>query len=67
VPSAGDVNVLLFGIDKDLLQVYDMSGRLIQQVPVINNSQQKITGLRPGQYIIKLAGQQDLIQKIIIQ
>jgi len=67
VPSAGDVNVLLFGIDKDLLQVYDMSGRLMQQVPVINNTQKKIRGLRPGHYIIKLAGQQDLTQKIIIQ
>ncbi len=67
VPSVGEVNILLFGVEKDLIQVFDMSGRLIQQVPVFNNTQQKIRGLMPGHYIIKLAGQQDLNQKIIIQ
>lgn len=67
VPSGGDVNVLLFGIDKDLLQVFDMSGRLVRQISIKNNTQEKISGLVPGHYILRLAGQKDLTQKIIVQ
>jgi Secretion system C-terminal sorting domain len=67
IPSQVDINVLLMGIEKDLLQVFDMSGRLVQQSPFLNNTQQKISGLNPGNYIIRLVGQNGLSQKIIIQ
>ncbi len=67
IPSQGDINVLLQGIEKDMLQVFDMNGRLVQQLPVLNNIQQKISGLTSGSYIIRLAAQSDLVQKIIIQ
>jgi len=56
VPSAGDVNVLLFGIDKDLLQVFDVSGRLVKQVLVTTNASIKINGLKAGYFIIRLEG-----------
>jgi len=67
IPSQGDINVMLQGVEKDVLQVFDMSGRLVKQLPVLNNTQQKINGLTSGSYIIRLANQNDLVQKIIIQ
>ncbi len=67
VPSQGDINVLLQGIDKEQLQVIDMNGRLIVQLPVTANTQQTISRLNKGMYMLKLAGQNDLVQKIIIE
>lgn len=67
IPSAGDVNVLLQGIEKDDLQVFDLTGRLIQRTPINNNMQLKISGLVKGIYIIKLAQHSEMSQKIVLQ
>lgn len=67
VPSNGDVNVSVNGIDKDVLQVFDMSGRLVKQVNVVNGSVEKISGLRPGVYVLRLAGEREATGKIVVQ
>ncbi|MGB5006949.1 MAG: T9SS type A sorting domain-containing protein [Ferruginibacter sp.] len=67
IPSNGNINVLFQNIEKDVLQVFDMHGRLVQQVPAVNNTTLKINGLLTGSYVIRLAAQKDLVQKIIIQ
>ncbi|MFZ1785466.1 MAG: T9SS type A sorting domain-containing protein [Ferruginibacter sp.] len=67
IPSAGDVNVLLQGIEKDELQVFDITGRMIQHTPVNNNTQLSINGLVKGIYIIRLAQHSDMSQKIVVQ
>lgn len=67
IPSAGDVHVSIKGVEKDMLQVFDMKGRLMQQFPVLNTVQKEISGLLPGSYFIRLFGQQGIFQKIIIQ
>jgi Secretion system C-terminal sorting domain len=67
VPSNGDANVLLMNIEKDVLQVFDMKGRLVQQFAVSNNVPQKISGLAKGTYVLRLAGNEGMSQKIIIQ
>ena len=67
VPSNGDVFMTLQDIEKAQLQVFDMEGRLVQQMPVSGNTRQVISGLVKGTYVVKLAGYKDLFQKIIIQ
>lgn len=68
VPSAGPVNVLLKGIPTiDQLLLYDISGRLIHQQRVQNEVVTQIPKLAAGTYIIKIAGNKELIQQIIIQ
>ncbi|MGB4845021.1 MAG: T9SS type A sorting domain-containing protein [Ferruginibacter sp.] len=67
IPSAGNLTVTADGIDKDILQVFDTKGRLIKQQDILNQSQIYLTNLAPGTYIIRLAGQKDISQKIIVQ
>ncbi len=67
IPSNGNVNVLFQNIEKDILQVFAMNGRLVQQVPALNNTTLKITGLLTGSYVIRLAAQKDMVLKIIVQ
>lgn len=68
VPSAGPVNILVSGIEKpDNLQVFDMSGKLMQQMKVQNNTTVQLGRLFPGTYIVRLSENKDLVQKIIIQ
>lgn len=67
VPSNGSLTVLAEGIEKDVLQVIDLNGRLQQQVSISNGNTQQITGLRTGIYFLRLAGEKELVQKIIVQ
>jgi hypothetical protein len=66
-PSRGNVTVAVEVADKDVLQLYDISGKMIRQIPVVNGKQEQILGLQPGVYILKLAGRKDLSQKLIVQ
>jgi hypothetical protein len=66
-PSSGNVSVIVEGAEKDMLQLVDISGKMIRQIPVVNGKQEQILGLQPGIYILKLANQKDLLQKLIIQ
>lgn len=68
VPSSGPVNVLVSGIaGADKLFVVDAGGRVVQQLTVQNNSSIQLNKLLPGTYIIRLAENKELVQKIIIQ
>lgn len=68
VPSTGPVNILVSGIEKaDNLMVFDMSGKMVQQLKVQNNMQVQLTNLTPGAYFIRLTENKELVQKIIIQ
>jgi Secretion system C-terminal sorting domain len=68
VPSNGPVNIVVTGIDKaDQLMVFDATGKLVQHHIVNNNQQLQLTGLRSGTYILKLANNFDLVQKIVVQ
>ncbi len=67
VPSAGNFSVAVAGIDKDVLLIYDIAGKLIRQLNVSNGIQQKIYGLTPGTYILRLANQTKIQQKMVVQ
>jgi hypothetical protein len=67
IPSRGDFSVVVEGIDRETLQLFDATGKLVRQMPVTNGTQQKINGLSPGTYIIRLAGQKGLSQVVLVQ
>ncbi|MGC4101311.1 T9SS type A sorting domain-containing protein [Ferruginibacter sp.] len=68
VPSTGPISVVVNGLGKpDMLQVFDVSGRLLKQQAIQNNLQAQLTNLAPGTYILRLAENKDVVQKIIIQ
>lgn len=67
VPSYGTVNVLAEGVEKDQLLVFDNGGRFVKQVPVSAQAAVQLTGLLPGTYIVMLASQKEINQKIIVQ
>jgi len=68
VPATGPVNVLVSGLErKDIVQVFDMNGKLIKQQPVQNNMAIQLSNLTPGTYILKLNENKDLVQKLVVQ
>lgn len=68
VPSNGPVHIVVNGIDKaDQLMVFDATGKLVQRHLINNNQQLQLTGLQSGTYILKLANNYDLVQKIVVQ
>lgn len=68
IPAAGDFSILVQGIDKnDLVQIIDVSGKLVQQIQVTDNVQQKVNKLPAGTYFLRLANNKDVVQKIVTQ
>ena len=67
VPAKDNFFVSVEGIDKDLLQIFEVSGRLRQQLPVTGNTQHQITHLPAGTYVLRLASQKDVQQKVVVQ
>jgi hypothetical protein len=68
VPAVGFCNVNVNGLDKaDVLQVIDMNGRLVKQFTIQNQTQQQVNGLPAGTYFVKLASDNTVGQKVIIQ
>ena len=67
IPSVGNFTVRVEGVDKDVLLIYDMTGKLIRQLNISSSIQQKIYGLTPGTYILRLAGQKEIQQKMIVE
>ncbi|HYE56592.1 MAG TPA: T9SS type A sorting domain-containing protein [Chitinophagaceae bacterium] len=67
IPSRGDFTVTVGGIDKGILQLFDATGRMVRQVPITNGTQQKITGISPGTYMIRLAEHKHLVQVVLVQ
>lgn len=67
VPAAGFFNVSVSGLNKtDMIQVLDMSGRLVKQFAIQNNVQQQVSGLPGATYYIKLASDKTVGQKVIV-
>ena len=56
IPSQGDFSVMAEGIDKDMLQVFDVARRLVPQIPLTNATQEKVNRLSQGHI---LSGWQD--------
>lgn len=68
VPAVGFFNVNVSGPAKtDMMQVIDMNGRLVKQLAVQNNIQQQVSGLPAGVYYIKLASDNTVGQRVIVQ
>lgn len=67
IPAIGNFYVNVEGIEQDMLQVFDMAGKLKLQLPVQGSTQHQISQLPAGAYILRLATQKDMQQKIIVQ
>lgn len=68
VPAAGPVNVLVSGLTKpDVLMLFDMSGKLVKQQAVQNNTVVQLNNLTTGTYVLRLVENKDMVQKLIVQ
>ena len=66
-PAQADIQVMLHGKGKEILQVFDLAGRITQQISVTENVSVTIKHLPAGTYIIRLAGDPQISEKIIFQ
>lgn len=68
IPAHNDFYVQVQGIEKlDLLQIFDVNGRMVKSAVISNQQQLHVYGIVPGTYILQLAGKKELVQKIIVQ
>lgn len=68
IPASGPVSVLVTGLaTADRLLVFDMNGRLVQQQNIKNDVVVKLYNLTSGTYIVRLAENKGIVQKIIVQ
>lgn len=68
VPAVGFFNVSVNGLDKnEVLQIVDMSGRLVKQFTIQNQIHHQINGLPAGSYFVRLANDKTVGQKVIVQ
>jgi len=66
IPAPKEFSVMVLGIEKDVLLIYDASGRLIKEQPVSDGEPTKIDGLSSGIYFLKLKAHKELVQKITV-
>lgn len=66
VPAPSEFSVLVEGVEKDRLQVYDVTGRLRYETNIAEGQAVKITNLAPGTYFLRMAGEPDLVHKVIV-
>jgi len=67
IPAPGEFSVTIEGVDEGVVQLYDLSGRLIKQATVYSEQPVKMTNIPPGSYILTLASQPDVNLKIVVQ
>ncbi|MEI2822353.1 MAG: hypothetical protein BWZ05_01863 [Bacteroidetes bacterium ADurb.BinA245] len=68
IPSSGPVNILASGLAKpDVLMVFDITGKLVKQQTLQNNTPVQLNNLTPGTYVVRLAENKDLMQKVVVQ
>jgi hypothetical protein len=68
VPANGDFNVIVQGIEKDgSIQIFDAVGKLLQTITVKDNISQKVNRLPGGTYFVRLAGDKNISQKVVVQ
>jgi hypothetical protein len=67
VPAPAEFSVRAEAIEKDRLQVYDVSGRLQYETAITERQAVKVSHLALGTYILCLAGNPGLVQKVVVQ
>ena len=67
VPAVSDIHIKIEGITKDVAQLWDAAGRMVQQLTVENGQAYTLEHLSAGTYFIRLLNNKDISQKIIIQ
>ncbi|NTS43049.1 T9SS type A sorting domain-containing protein [Flavisolibacter sp. BT320] len=67
IPAPKEFSVTVTGTEKDMLQLYDASGKLVRQQNITAGEVVMITGLTAGTYVLKLANQNEVVQKVIVQ
>lgn len=68
VPAVGNFNVQVQGILKqDVLQLFDVHGRLLKTYPVQEQVPINISGLAPGTYFVRLVSDVSIQQKVIVR
>lgn len=67
IPAQGHFFVSVEGIEKDVLLIYDASGKLQQQLPVSGHTQHQVSHLPAGTYVLRLASQRDIQQRVVVQ
>lgn len=68
IPANDYFNVQVNGIAKhDQVLVYDLIGNIVQQLPITNYNTVQVLNLTPGNYIIRLASDKTMSQKVMIQ
>jgi Secretion system C-terminal sorting domain len=66
VPADGEFNILVSGIGHQaMLEIVDVSGKLVRQLTIEADTQKKIDRLPAGMYVLRVEGYPGLIQKII--
>ena len=62
------VHVKIEGLQKDdQILVLDMSGKIVQQLPIQVHATVQLSNLIPGHYIVRLASDKTMSQKIVVQ
>lgn len=67
IPAPKDFSVTVLGVTKDVLLLYDATGKLLREIAIQEGEQIKITALASGLYFLKLKSQPDITQKITVQ
>ena len=68
MPSSDYFNLQVNGISKDdQVIVLDLAGKVVQQLPISNNKTIQVRNLIPGTYIIRLASDKLMSQKVVVQ
>jgi len=68
VPAVGYFNISVSGITRpDIVQVFDMNGKMVRSLAVTNQSQQVVNGLAAGSYVVRLGSDKSVVQRVVVQ
>lgn len=68
IPANNYFNVQVNGITKnDEVLVFDLNGKIVQQLPITNYNTVQVRNLLPGYYMIRLASDRTMSQKVMLQ
>ncbi|MBL7755047.1 MAG: T9SS type A sorting domain-containing protein [Chitinophagaceae bacterium] len=68
IPANTTIHIMLNGLGKNsTVLILDMNGKVVRTLPVQNQDAVEVSGLAPGVYLVQLAEQKSITQKIIIQ
>lgn len=68
IPANTTIHIMLNGLGKNsTVLILDMNGKVVRTLPVQNQDAVEVSGLAPGMYLVQLADNKSITQKIIIQ